>query len=54
MTHAYPVTDKFDYKKAPEWRFGLNARNTLDTGSKYDFYERQEVDVKIIIRKDFT
>ena len=48
--HAYPVTDKFDYKAAPGWKFGVNARNTLDTGSKYDFYERQDVDVGVNLK----
>jgi len=32
---AYHVTDKFNYQTDPQWKFGSQARNTLDTKAKY-------------------
>eukprot|EP01017_Pseudomicrothorax_dubius_P005195 TRINITY_DN11254_c0_g1_i5.p1 TRINITY_DN11254_c0_g1~~TRINITY_DN11254_c0_g1_i5.p1 ORF type:complete len:190 (+),score=21.05 TRINITY_DN11254_c0_g1_i5:67-636(+) len=40
-------TDKFQYTQAPRTRFGLAERNTLDTGAKYDFYSREDVDFDV-------
>ncbi|EAS00318.1 sperm-tail PG-rich repeat protein (macronuclear) [Tetrahymena thermophila SB210] len=43
---AYDVrdTDYFTYQKAPKWKIGSEVRNTLNTGSKHDFYLRKDVD----------
>eukprot|EP00828_Plagiopyla_frontata_P008124 TRINITY_DN1398_c0_g1_i2.p1 TRINITY_DN1398_c0_g1~~TRINITY_DN1398_c0_g1_i2.p1 ORF type:complete len:332 (-),score=26.75 TRINITY_DN1398_c0_g1_i2:79-945(-) len=40
----YDVTDKYSYIKAPEYKFGTNPKNTLDTGPKFDHYLRQDID----------
>ncbi|EGR29290.1 hypothetical protein IMG5_159370 [Ichthyophthirius multifiliis] len=43
---AYDVRgmDYFTYKNEPAWRIGTQVRNTLNTGSKHDFYLRKDVD----------
>ena len=40
----YDVTDKYTYLKDPEWKFGTDPRNTLNTGPKFDHYLRQDID----------
>jgi len=37
-------TDKFYYKDDPQWSFGKDVRNTLNTGPKHAYYTRQDVD----------
>ncbi|KRX04808.1 hypothetical protein PPERSA_06442 [Pseudocohnilembus persalinus] len=37
-------TDNFTYSKPPNWKIGTEVRNTLNTGAKFDFYNRQDVD----------
>jgi len=37
-------TDKFYYKDDPTWSFGKEIRNTLNTGPKHAYYNRQDVD----------
>ena len=31
----YNITDKYDFKKSPQWKFGTNERNALDNKAKY-------------------
>jgi hypothetical protein len=40
----YDITDKYDYNVAPSWKMGMEARNTLNTGPKHDFYLRKDID----------
>jgi len=42
-------TDRFYYKNDPNWTFGSAARNTLDTGAKYAYYHRQDIDFDPIV-----
>lgn len=44
----YEPNDAQVVKKYPEWKFGSNARNTLETKGKYEYYLRspQEDEVK--------
>jgi len=37
-------TDVFYYQEDPKWSFGKQVRNTLDTGPKHAYYNRQDVD----------
>ena len=37
--------DQFYYKKDADTKFGTDARNTLNTGAKFDYYQRKDVDV---------
>jgi hypothetical protein len=37
-------TDKFYYEDQPTWSFGKDIRNTLNTGAKHAYYNRQDVD----------
>ena len=36
----YNPTDKFTYSKDPEWKFGTDPRNSLNTAPKFDHYLR--------------
>jgi len=36
--------DKFYYNEDPKWTFGMDKRNTLNTGQKHAHYNRQDVD----------
>jgi len=42
-------TDKYYYKNEPNWTFGSAARNTLNTGAKYAYYHRQDVDFDPVV-----
>ncbi len=41
----YNVTDKYAYRKQPEWKMGTQERNTLDIKAKYEHYFRKDIDV---------
>jgi len=37
-------TDKYYFNDDPKWSFGKEFRNTLNTGAKHAYYNRQDVD----------
>jgi len=38
-------SDKFYYLEDPKWSFSKSVRNTLNTGAKHAYYNRQDIDV---------
>lgn len=39
------MTDKYDYKRQPWYRFGKAKRTTLGTGPLYNYHDREDLDV---------
>lgn len=37
-------SDKYYYIEDPKWSFSKSVRNTLDTGAKHAYYNRQDID----------
>jgi len=42
-------TDKYYYTNDPTWTFGGEVRNTLNTGAKFAYYNRKDVDFDPVV-----